>query len=52
VADTESVPDASVPPPTSEGQEASLPQPAEAAKNTVAATAATGAAQGVLEEVR
>jgi hypothetical protein len=49
-AGTESVADASVSPPTSEGQEASLPQPAEAAKTTVVA-AATGAAEGVVGEV-
>jgi hypothetical protein len=37
------------PPPTSEGQEASLPQPAEAGEATAAA-AATGVAEGVVGE--
>jgi hypothetical protein len=50
-AGTESVVDASVPPPTNDGQEASLPQPAEAAKTT-AITAATGAAEGVVGDTR
>jgi hypothetical protein len=49
-AGMESVVDASVPLPTSESQEASLPQPAEAAETTAAA-AATGAAEGVVREV-
>jgi hypothetical protein len=43
---TESVADASVPPPTSEGQEASLPQPAEAAEATAAAAASGAAIDG------
>jgi hypothetical protein len=41
-AGTESVADASAPPPTSEGQEACLPQPAEAAESTATAAAAVG----------
>jgi hypothetical protein len=48
-AGTESVADAFVPPPTSEGQEASLHQPAEAAETTASA-AAIGAAEGVVGE--
>jgi hypothetical protein len=47
MAATESVVDASVPPPTSEGQEATLPHPAEVAETTAAATA-TGMAEGVV----
>jgi hypothetical protein len=47
--DTEPVADASTPPPASEGQEASLPQPAEAREYTAAA-AATGATEGVVGE--
>jgi hypothetical protein len=48
-AGTESVADASVPPRTSEGQEASLPQLAEVAETTTVA-AATGTAGGVVGE--
>jgi hypothetical protein len=39
-----------VPPPTSEGHEASLPQLAEAAETTAATAAATGAVEGVVAE--
>jgi hypothetical protein len=46
---TDSVADAPVPPPTSEGQEASLSQPVEAAEPTTTAVAA-GAAEGVVGE--
>jgi hypothetical protein len=48
-AGTEPVADASTPPPTSEGQEASLPQPVEAAETTVN-DAAIGATEGVVGE--
>jgi hypothetical protein len=48
--DTEPVADASTPPPASEGQEASLPQPAEAREYTATAAAATGATEGVVGE--
>jgi hypothetical protein len=50
-AGTESVAAMSVPSPTSEGQEASLPQPAEAAK-PMAAAAAAGATEDVVGEAR
>jgi hypothetical protein len=48
---TEPVGDASAPPPTSEGQEASLSQPAEASEN-IAAAAAMGATEGIVGEAR
>jgi hypothetical protein len=47
---TERVADASAPPPTNEGQEATLTQPAEVA-GTIAIAAATGAAEGIVGEV-
>jgi hypothetical protein len=50
-AGTKSVADASTPPPTSESQEASLPQPAEVA-GTTAAAAVTSVAEGVVGEAR
>jgi hypothetical protein len=49
-AGTESVADAPTPPPVSESQEVSFPQPAEAAETTAAA-ATTSATQGVVGEV-